>query len=220
MFRRQAAYLASVGFVSVSIEYRFSSEATYPAALYDCKAAVRWMRANADRYKVNPDKIAAAGGSSGGHLAAMLGTTADVRTLGGDGGNPGFSSRVQAVVAFNGLFDFVSLASESPGVLDPKSPVFQFLGGALDKVPQIWMEASPVAHISGNSPPFLILHGRADTIVPFEQALEMEKTLHAVGVRADLYSGEGGKHGFFNAPPFYEPTLQRMEQFLRSVFGN
>jgi acetyl esterase/lipase len=219
-FRRQAAYLATKGFVSVSIDYRFSEEAAYPAALYDSKAAVRWIRANAARYKVNPDKIAASGGSAGGHLAALLGTTGDVRTLEGNGGNPGFSSRVQAVVAFNGVYDFVSLSQEALKRQQIENVVFPFLGGSINKVPEVWVQASPVAHVSRNSPPFLILHGTGDTTVPYQQALEMQRDLRSVGVRAELYSAKGANHGFFNRPPFYEPTLQRMERFLRSVFGN
>ena len=218
-FRRQAAHLATQGFVSVTIDYRLSHEAPYPAALYDCKAAVRWLRANAAHYRVNPDQIAASGGSAGGHLAALLGTSGDARTLEGNGGNPASSSHVQAVVAFNGVFDFVSLWPRTQQPQAVHNAVIPFLGGPLDKVPEVWVEASPVAHVSKTSPPFLILHGTGDTTVPYQQALEMQKALQAVGVRAELYTAEGAEHGFFNRPPYYEPTLLRMEQFLRSVFG-
>lgn len=218
-FRRQSAYMATKGFVSVTIDYRFSDEAHYPAPLYDCKAAVRWLRANAARYKVNPNKVAASGGSAGGHLASLVGTTADVQTLEGNGGNPGFSSRVQAVVAFNGVYDFVSLLPKTTQPQTVQDALVPLLGGSLDKVPENWVEASPVAHVSSNSPPFLMLHGTADTLVPFQQALEMQKALKSVGVRAELFSAEGADHGFFNRPPYYEPTLLRMEKFLRSVFG-
>ena len=133
--------------MSVSIDYRFSQEAPYPAAVYDAKAAVRWMRAHAGQYKIDPNRIAAAGGSSGGHLAALLGTTSDVRTLKGDGGNSQFSSRVEAVVAFNPLTDFVSMLArtQSPQIAIPA--VTKFLGGTSSQVPEIYMEASPVAHV-------------------------------------------------------------------------
>ncbi len=219
-FRRQAAYLASQGFVCVTIEYRLSKEAPYPAAVYDCKASVRWMRANAGHYRLNPDQIAAAGGSAGGHLAAMLGTTKDDRNLEGDGGNAGFSSRVQAVVAFNGVFDFVSLLTRTQQPQAVRDAVLPFLGGPLDQIPEVWMQASPVAHVSGECPPFLFLHGTGDKTAPYEQTLEMQKALQDVGVRVEVYTAEGADHGFFNRPPYFQPTLLRMEQFLRSVFNH
>lgn len=216
-FQRQASYLATQGYVCISINYRLSQQAPYPAALYDAKAAVRWMRANAAKYRTDPNRIAAAGGSSGGQLAALLGTTASVRTMEGKGENPGFSSRVEAVVAFNPPTDFVSALekTQNPGAVT--KAVQAFLGGPLEKVPEVYMGASPITHVSTTSAPFLFLHGTADTTLPFSQSEEMRNALQAVGVRAELYSAEGGNHGFFNSPPFYEPALRRMQQFLDSV---
>lgn len=223
-FNNQAAYMAGKGYVCVSIDYRLAGEAIWPAALYDSKAAVRWMRAHAAEYKIDPNKIAAVGGSSGGQLVALLGTTADVKTMEGDGGNPQFSSRVQAVVAFNPLTDFVSMLARTQMPVRTGPPyavpvITKFLGGTADQVPEIYMEASPVAHVSATSAPFLFLHGDSDTTMPIEQSTEMQHTLEAVGVRAELYIAKGGNHGFFNYEPYYQPSLERMEQFLDSVFG-
>lgn len=218
-FNHQAVYLATKGYVCVSIEYRLSKEAPYPAALYDSKAAVRWMRANAAKYKIDPNRIAAVGGSSGGQLVALLGTTADVRTMEGDGGNPHFSSRVQAVAAFNPLTDFVSMLARTQNLKGATMAILPFLGGTSDQVPEIYMEASPVAHVSAASAPFLFLHGTADKTMPYEQSLEMMKALQSVGVRAELYSAKDADHGFFNFAPFYQPSIERVEQFLNSVFG-
>jgi pectinesterase len=217
-FSREAAYLATKGYVCVSIDYRMSPEAPYPAALFDSKAAVRWMRANAAKYKIDSNRIAASGGSAGGQLVALLGTTGDVRTMEGDGGNPQYSSRVQAVAAFNPATDFVSLLprTQKPDVVIPA--VTKFLGGTEDQVPEIYVEASPVTHVSATSPPFLFLHGTADTTLPYRQSLEMQSALQAVGVRAELYSAKDANHGFFNYPPFYEPSIERVQQFLDSVF--
>jgi acetyl esterase/lipase len=217
-FSNQAAYLATKGYVCVSIDYRLSPEAPYPAAIYDAKAAVRWMRANAPKYKIDPNKIAAAGGSAGGQLVALLGTSWDVRTMEGDGGNAQFSSRVQAVVAFNPATDFVSLLArtQNPHVVIPA--VTQFLGGTSDQIPEIYIEASPITHVSSTSPPFLFLHGTGDMTLPYRQSLEMQSALQAVGVRADLFSAKDANHGFFNYPPFYQPTIERAQQFLDSVF--
>lgn len=217
-FRRQAAYLAAKGYVCVSIDYRLSQEAPYPAALYDSKAAVRWMRANAAKYNIDPDRIAAVGGSSGGQLAALLGTTADVRTMEGDGGDAQSSSRVQAVVAFNPLTDFVSMLPRTQSPKAATQAIVPFLGGTIAEVPEIYVSASPVAHVSATSAPFLFLHGTGDTTMPYGQSLEMIDALHSVGVRAELYSAKDANHGFFNFPPYYQPSTERMEQFLDSVF--
>ena len=213
-FRRQAAHLAARGFIGATIEYRLSGEATYPAAVHDSKAAVRWMRANAARYRINPDRIAAAGGSAGGHLVAMLGTSARLRELEGDGGNAKFSSGVQAVAAFNPALDLMSLAG---GTENAQNAVQRFLGGPLAKMPEVYAQASPITHAGKGSAPHLFLHGTADALVPHQQSVEMHKKLQAAGVRAELFSAEGAQHGFFNGPPHYQPTLERMEQFFRSV---
>lgn len=216
-FQRQASYLATKGYVCVSIDYRLSQEAHYPAALYDAKAAVRWVRANAEKYHINPNKIAAAGGSAGGQLVAMLGTTSDFKNLEGDGGNPNVSSAVQAVVAFNPLTDFVSMLPKTKNA-DARKAVEGFFGGPMEEYPELYVQASAVAHVSRLSPPFLFLHGSADTTMPFSQSTEMQQALQAVGVRAELYTAIGGTHGFFNRPQYFDASLHRMEQFLDSVF--
>jgi arylsulfatase A len=218
-FSHQAAYLASKGYVCVSINYRLSTEAPYPAALHDSKAAVRWMRANAVKYKIDPNKIAASGGSSGGQLVALLGTTAGVRTMEGDGGNAQFSSRVQAVAAFNPLTDFVSMLARTQNPKAAITAVTKFLGGTWKQVPEKYMEASPVAHVSATAAPFLFLHATGDTTMPYAQSLEMQSALQAVGVRAEIYSVKDANHGFFNFEPYYQSSIERVEQFLDSVFS-
>lgn len=214
-FRRQAAYMATRGFVGACIEYRLSGEAAWPAAMNDSKAAVRWLRANAAAYSVDPDRIAAAGGSAGGHLAAMLGTTAGMTALEGDGGNPGVSSAVQAVAAFNPAVDLVSFGKSQPG--NAASSVTKFLGATYAERPEIWQLATPLHHAGKRSAPILFLHGNQDTTVPFQQSLDMYNKLKAAGVDTELFVGEGGAHGFFNRPPFFEPTLKKMEEFLTRV---
>jgi acetyl esterase/lipase len=209
-FRRQAAYMATKGFVGACIQYRFSGEAKYPAALHDSKAAVRWLRANAAKYRVDPDKIGAAGGSAGGHLVAMLGTTAG--KLEGEEGNAGVSSRVRAVAAFNPAVDLVSWGKSGPSNVD--NTLVEFLGCTYPANPKLWAEATPITHVSKDSAAFLFLHGSSDTTVPYQQSLDMMKKLQASGVHAELFTAEGAKHGFFNMPPFYAPTLERMEEFL------
>jgi dipeptidyl aminopeptidase/acylaminoacyl peptidase len=96
--------------------------------------------------------------------------------------------------------------------------IVPYLGGTLQQVPEIYVVASPVAHVSATSAPFLFLHGTADKTMPYEQSLEMESALQAVGIRAELYSAKDADHGFFNFAPYYQPSIERVEQFLDSVF--
>ena len=105
----QAAYLAERGIASAIISYRSSGPATFPTSIEDAKAAVRWMRANAEEHGIDPDKIAVAGGSAGAQLAALLGTSGGVTELEGAGGNSTYSSTVNLVIAFNGMFDMMEL---------------------------------------------------------------------------------------------------------------
>ncbi len=211
-FRRQAAHLAGRGYVGATIEYRLSGEATFPAAVHDAKTAVRWMRAHAKQYRIDPRRIAAVGGSAGGHLASMLGTTAGVRDLEGDGGNSELSSAVQAVVGFNPALD---LTAKFAGSATRASHAF--LGGTQDEKAALYRHASPVAHAGKASAPHLLLHGSADVTVPYQQSLDMKKKLEAARVRVELFTADGAAHGFFNAPPYYQPTLERMERFLDQV---
>jgi len=213
-FRRQAAYFAGKGYVCACIEYRLSGEAQFPAAIEDVKCAVRWMRANAGKYHIDTSRIAASGGSAGGHLAALLGTS-DTPRFEGTGGHDDFSSRVQAVVSFNGVADMRRMP---PPQQSATGLVGIFLGGTPAEIPDVYATASPIVHVSADDPPFLFLHGSADTTVPYQQSVDMMQALREVGVRAEIYTADGATHGFFNRPPWYQPTLERMERFLTDVF--
>lgn len=212
-FQRQAAHMADQGFVGACIEYRLSGEAKFPAALYDSKAAVRWMRANAGKYRIDPKRIGAAGGSAGGHLAAMLGTTGGLKEFEGDGGHPGFSSSVKAVAAFNPALDFVSFGAQTGS--NASNAVAAFLGAAYSEKPDLWAKAAPLTHAGKGSAAFLFLHGTKDTTVPYQQSVDMLKKLKAVGADAEIFTADDAQHGFFNRPPWFEPALKRMEEFFR-----
>jgi acetyl esterase/lipase len=215
-FYRQAALLASTrGYVGGCIEYRLSGEAKFPAAVEDSKCAMRWLRANAKIYGVDPTRIAACGGSAGGHLAAMLGVTDKSAGLEGNGGYSEYSSRANLVIDFNGVSDLESVVNNQPAV----GPVVKFLGATFAENPALYRKASPITYVDKNAPPFLFLHGTDDTTVPIDQSRAMLKKLREAGVRAEIYEAEGGKHGFFNAPPFFEPALKRMEAFVVEYFG-
>lgn len=196
-FRRQAAHLAAKGIAGLCVEYRLSGEAKWPAAYEDAKAAVRYLRDNARAIRVDPDRIGAAGGSAGGQLAALLGT------------NP--ESGVAAVAVFNPALDLIALAADE----DRGAPsVTAYLGSSYAASPANWIAASPARHVTPKSAKFLFLHGTHDETVPYQQSVRMRDELKAAGVTAELFTAEGAGHGFFNRDPWFQPTLDRMEQFF------
>lgn len=211
-FSRHAAHMATRGYVGLCIEYRLSGEATFPAAIHDVKAAVRYLRAEAARLRIDPSRIGAAGGSAGGHLVALLGVSPQRPEWEGDGGNPTHSSAVQAVAAFNPAVDLVAFGTLRSN--DANNSVAAFLGAPFAAKPGLWKDATPITHVSKQSPPFLFLHGDADTTVPIAQSHKMLAALKAAGVRAEILVAPGAGHGFFNRPPWFEPTLRRMSEFF------
>ena len=187
------------GFAVAAINYRLSQHAIFPAQIEDCKAAVRWLRANAARYGYDPDRIASFGGSAGGHLAAMLGTAGDVRAF-DVGANLEVSSRVQAVVDFFGPTDFLQMDAHRPSpeamVHDtPDSPESQLVGGPIRDNPEKVARANPITYVTPDDPPFLVVHGAADPLVPHHQSELLEAALRKAGVRVRLVTIPGGPHG-------------------------
>ena len=187
-----AAMAATGNYVGVTVNYRLSTEAVWPAQIYDCKAAIRYLRANAKKYNIDPDRIGVWGSSAGGHLVNMLGTTAAVKELEGDCGSPGESTRVTCVVAFCGPTDLRTLEPEEKFV---DGLIRQLLGGTPGEKPDVARSASPIAFVNKDCPPFLLVHGTADKLVPFQQATTFSEALKAAGVDATLITIEGGGHG-------------------------
>jgi acetyl esterase/lipase len=210
-FRPQAIHMASRGFVGAAIDHRLVPDDLFPAALHDAKAAVRWLRASADTYNIDPSRIGVAGGSSGGHLAALVGTTDGVADFEG-GGNLTFSSAVQAVAAFNPIIDLVDfLEREDWWAVDI---IELLLGVSFADDPDAWANASPISHVTAAAPPFLLLHGTDDETVPYAQSVDMMNALIEVGVVAELFTADGAGHGFFNDSPWREPSWEAMEDFF------
>ncbi len=195
------------GYAVVSINYRLSGEAIWPAQIQDVKAAIRWIRANSKQYKLNSEKIAAWGGSAGGHLSAMAGTSGNVRELEDlSMGNSDQSSSVQAVVDWFGPTDFLKMdehAKESK-VINPQihsvpdSPESLLIGQNLTDGPELVKAANPETYITSNDPPFFIQHGINDPLVPYPQsvnfAIKLEQTLGKGKVTIELIpeTGHGG----------------------------
>ena len=206
-----AGQLAMQGFVSASIQYRTAKEAKFPAAVQDVKAAVRWMRAHAAEYGVNPDAIGAIGGSAGAHLVAMLATTAGTKALEGDGGNPSVSSDVQAVVAMGGGYDLRFKDAVVPEVIEA---VRGFIGEPFDANVAA---ASPLTHVSRRSAPLLLLHSPSDPLAPYQQAVDMEQRYRREGASATLVPIDAPMHGFWGNPRYFPEARGRFVDFFRKT---
>ncbi len=196
--RCPAVPLVNRGFVVASINYRLSSEAIFPAQIHDCKAAIRWLRANAGRFPIDPDRIGVWGASAGGHLAALLGTSGGGKELEGGPDNLAHSSRVQAVCDYFGPTDFLKMNDE-PGETDHNaadSPESALIGGPIQKNPEKVAQANPITYASADDPPFLILHGDQDRTVPLSQSQLLNDALKRVGVKVLLGIVKGQGHGF------------------------
>jgi acetyl esterase/lipase len=201
--------MAGLGYVSVTIEYRLVPAARFPAQVEDCKAGVRWLRANAARYRIDPDHIGVVGFSAGGHLAALLGVTGPGDGLEGTGGNPDQSSRVQAVVSFFGPTDFST--RDWPADLE-REVIIPFLGGSIAERPKMYRKASPYNYVTKDAPPFLLFHGSEDELVPVDQSKRLAGKLTSAGVPVQLVILDGERHGFSDANN--QKAMRKMLDFL------
>ncbi|MFQ5734907.1 MAG: alpha/beta hydrolase fold domain-containing protein [Planctomycetaceae bacterium] len=201
-WREVIPYVASGQYAGVSIAYRLSGEVTWPAQIHDCKAAVRWIRANAKKYEFDPDRIGVMGTSAGGHLVAMLGTAGDVPSLEGKlGKHTGLSSRVTCVVDFFGPSELLTM-NNFPSRINhdaARSPESRLIGGPIQKNKAKSRNASPITHVSKGDAPFLIVHGSKDPLVPFDQSAQLHKRLQSVSVPSILIEMDGGRHGGFRS---------------------
>jgi pectinesterase len=196
-FAHIASALAEQGFAAACIGYRLLPDVKFPAPILDCKAAVRWVRANADSYGLDGDRIGAIGGSAGGHLVAMLATSHHESKLEGEGGNAGVSSRVQAVVAMATPADMRRAAERHD--LDAETAAL----------------ASPITHVTKDSAPILLLHGTNDTLVPMRQSESLLEKYHQSGASATLIKVPDGNHAFWNSAKFFDDTMSRAVTFFR-----
>ena len=189
---------AQDGYFCATIEYRLSQEAIFPAQIEDCKCAIRFLRAQAMRFGLDPDRIGVWGPSAGGHLSALLGTAPDRFELEGKGGWPYYSSRVQAVCDWFGPTDFIQMDAEGSTQHHdaPDSPESQLVGAPIQERPDLAARANPITYITGDAPPFLIMHGDRDPLVPHHQSVLLYEALMRAGVReVTLHSVRGAGHG-------------------------
>lgn len=204
-------------YIVASINYRLSQEAAFPAQIYDCKAAIRWLRANADQYDIDPNRIGAWGESSGGHLVSLLGTSGGVEKLEGDVGDYlDRSSEVQAVCDFCGPTD-LALLYEGTVKMDPrKNPILLLFRGIPTDQPDLLRESNPITYVSPDDPPFLIMHGDKDFLVPLVQSELLYTALQEGGVESTLRVIEGCGHCDF-PPEAYEEARKFFDKHLAVV---
>ena len=191
------------GYAVASLNYRLVQDAIFPAQIEDMKAAARWLRASASRYGYDPDRFGARGSSAGGYLVTMLGATG-ATTKFDIGENLGVSSRVQAVADRYAPIDFLQMdAHQIPGgvlVNTPDSPIAKLIDGIPVDNRDKAESANPINYITKDCPPFIIIHGDSDPLVPHHQSEILAAALERAGVPVTLYTVRGGGHGGFDDP--------------------
>ena len=213
------------GYAVVSINYRLSGEALFPKNINDVKAAIRWVKANAATYKMNPDKIAVWGGSAGGNLSALAGTSGDVKELEDLSlGNANQSSRVKAVVDWFGPTNFLLMDEQlietgngRPDHSDTNSPESKLMGQKITEIPSKVQLANPETYITKDDPPFLIEHGTEDQLVPTQQSINFAAKLTPVlgKEKVTIHLLKNARHG---GPQFEtKENLELVFRFLDAV---
>jgi pectinesterase len=211
-----AQQLAARGYVAAAVEYRLSPEAGYPAAIHDIKAAIRWLRENADKYHIDSGKIAVSGCSAGGQIASLIGVTNGLVKFEGLEA-PDFSSDVQAIVNIDGLLDFTSVEARSfEDVPDKPSSAGNWFGGRYREKPDLWKEASPIYYASEKTPPIIFINS---SIPRFHVGRdEMIEKLEKIGVYYEVHTLPDTPHPFWLFHPWFETTVELVDNFLKQVF--
>lgn len=211
-----AQQIAAKGYVTATVEHRLSPEALYPAAVYDIKAAVCFLRANAKKYNIDPNQMAIAGSSAGGQLAALVGSTSGVEKFEGNEGNPKVSSAVQAIIDLDGVLDFNTpdekgkdeeAAKRSAGAL--------WFGATFSEAPEKWIEASPIRYMGKNTPPMLFINSALPRFHYGRDSVIAILTKHKI--YTEVHTIENTPHPFWLFHPWFEPTVGYMVDFLDKV---
>jgi acetyl esterase/lipase len=208
-----AQHLAAKGYVTATVEYRLSIEALYPTAIYDLKAAIRWMRANASKYDIDLKRIAVYGCSAGGELAAFLGATGDMKKLEGSLGYAKYSSRVQAVVDIDGVMDFTDPAESAKDTIPQKpSAGKSWFGASFKENPGRWREASPINYVGEKTPPILFVNSSLPRYHAGRDAA-IEK-LNRLGIYSEVHTIPNTPHPFWLFHPWFDEALRYIVAFL------
>jgi acetyl esterase/lipase len=213
----QLSELAKNGYVVATVQYRTSAQSLFPAQIQDVKTAIRFLKAHASDYKIDPNKVGVWGDSSGGHTASLVGTTNDIAKFEGVGYNDQ-SSKVQAVVDFYGPTDFLRM-NDFPSDIDhnaANSPESRLIGGPIQENPEKAQEANPINYITSDDAPFLIMHGDQDRLMPYNQSVLLYNALKAADHEVTMYKVEGAGHGIgFSQPNIYDTVTKFFDNQLK-----
>lgn len=213
-----AIAMAERGYVAATISYRLSSEAQYPAAIHDVKAAVRWLRTKAGKYGLDPTRIAVAGGSAGGQIASLVGVTNGLAKFDPQARQSKVSSEVQAIVDIDGLINFTApeaLVYENDPRKNP-SAAGAWFGGSYEQRPELWREASPLFYVNDKTPPILFLISAQLRFTIGYQ--EMMAQMHQLGRVAERVQIPDTPHSFWLFDPWLQPSVDAVDQFLQKIF--
>ena len=213
-----AQKLAARRYVTAAVEYRLSIEAGYPAAVFDLKAAVRWMRANAQKYRIDSSKITILGCSAGAHLATLVGCTNGVRKFDDDTGWLEFSSDIQAIVNIDGLVDFTNPeALKYENIPEKPSVAILWLGGSFAERPERWREASPIYYVNADTPPIIFVNSILDRFHAGRD--EMLEKFGKHNIYYEVHTIPDTPHPFWLFHPWFEPTFDLVLNFLNKTFN-
>jgi acetyl esterase/lipase len=208
------------GYALASVDYRLSVEAKFPAPIHDIKAAIRYLRTNAEKYGYKSDKIIIAGSSAGGHLAALVGVTNNDKSLEGNIGQfTNTSSSVQAIIDYYGPTNFTTILKQStPHGVGVRGPAMTLLlGNTVDNAPELASQASPALHVDAADPPLLIFHGDQDIQVPINQSHELAGAYKRHNLLVQMEVVHGGGH---SDSPYFDPKYQSIaDKFLNDVLN-
>ncbi|MDP6442825.1 MAG: alpha/beta hydrolase fold domain-containing protein [Pirellulaceae bacterium] len=211
-FHALAQQLAARGFVTAAVGYRLGGEAKFPAAIHDCNASVRWLRANASKYGVDPRRIGAVGGSAGGHLVGLMAAAPHLAQLRGSGGSADHSSRLQAAAVMAGPLELSTGPVAEKSRQDPQnSNANKWFGKTIDQAPALYKLASPFSHLDSKTPPMFFVVGEYDN--PSRNRATRER-LRDVGVAASIQTYAYGKHGCWNQHPWFDVIVDDLDAFF------
>lgn len=210
-----AQRLAALGYVCFTPEYRLSTEALYPAAVHDLKAALRWVRANAKQYQVDTSRLIVMGFSAGGQLAALLGTTGNNPAFEGDSCNTKYTTNVRAVVDLDGTLSFVHPESGEGDDTKNISAATYWFGYNKKEQPALWKDASPLTHADNHTPPFLFINSGVDRMHAGRD--DFRKILDQYGIYSEVHTFSDAPHSFPLLQPWFDPMVMYIDNFLKRV---
>lgn len=212
-----AQKLADLGYVCFTPEYRLSTEALFPAAIYDVKSAIRWVRKNAAVYNVNQNQIVILGFSAGGEMAAFMGTTANMPLFEGTECNTEFESGVNAVVDIDGTLSFVHPDGGEGDDSKRTSAATYWFGYPKIENPKLWEAASPLSYVNSQTPPTLFINSAVERMHAGRE--DYIHVLDKYGIYSEVKEFEGAPHSFCLYEPWFSPTIQYIDSFLTKVFN-